>query len=105
MRPTSVTLSAAGPSPWIPVDRAIAPFAIGFGVVVAGGSTLTYSVEHTFDDVLAGATATAFPHASVAAQTASKDGNYIVPVTAIRLNVTAFTSGSATLTVLQGGVR
>lgn len=105
MRPNSVTVSSQAASIWVPVDRAIAPFNIGFGAVVAGGSTLTYTVEHTFDDILGGATATAFPHATVAAQTTSKDGNYIVPVVAIRLNITAFTSGSVTLTILQGGVR
>lgn len=103
MRPQVVIVSSVSASAPQPVDRAIAPFSIGFGVVVSG--VLTYTVEHTFDDVLGGATPTWFPHATVVAQTTSKDGNYIVPVTAIRLNVTAYTSGSATLTILQGGVR
>lgn len=105
MRPKSKTVSSQTSSVWIPVDRAIAPFAIGFGVAVAAGSTLTYSVEHTFVDLLGGVTPVAaeiYPHATVAAQTTSKDGNYAFPVTGIRLTVTAYTSGSATLTILQG---
>lgn len=101
MRPQSVTVSSVAASAWIPMDYKSDPFNVGFGVVVSG--TLTYTVEHTFDNVLAGATATAFPNATVVAQTTSKDGNYVVPVMAIRLNVTAFTSGSATLTILQSG--
>lgn len=96
----SVTTSAP-----IPMDRKQNPFQVGFAVVVSG--VLTYSVEHTLDDILNGpltaATATWFPNATVAAQTTSKDGNYAYPVTAIRLNVTAYTSGTgATLTALQG---
>jgi hypothetical protein len=85
------------------MDRKQNPFNVGFAVVVSG--TLTYSVEHTFDDILGGATATWFPHSSIAAQTTSKDGNYAFPVTAIRLNVTAYTSGGATMTVLQGSAQ
>lgn len=77
------------------------PFSVGFAVVLTG--VATYSVEHTFDDILAGATPTWFPNATVAAATASANGNYAFPVTAIRLNMTAYTSGvGAQLTVLQG---
>lgn len=100
MRPQVVSLSAVATSAPLPMDRLQAPFSVGFGVVLTG--TATYSVEHTFDDILGGATATWFPHTSVAAQTTNKDGNYAFPVTAIRLNVTAWTSGPVTLTVLQG---
>jgi hypothetical protein len=101
MRPQVVTVSSQTTSAPIPMDWTQDPFAVGIGVVVSG--TLTYSVEHTFDDILNGATANWFPHSTIAAQTTSKDGNYAFPVTAIRLNVTAFTSGSATLNLLQGG--
>jgi hypothetical protein len=79
------------------------PFNIGFGVTLAGGSTLTYTVEHTFDDIYnPSVTPVAFPHATVAAETTNQDGNYSYPVRAIRLTVSAYTAGSATLTILQG---
>lgn len=102
MRPQTVgPIASVTTSNPIVMDRKQNPFNVGFGVVVSG--VLTYTVEHTFDDILNGATATWFPHSSVVAQTASNDGNYAFPVTAIRLNVTAYTSGTgATITLLQG---
>ena len=107
MRPIRVTLSAAGASSPIPLDHYIGPFNVGLGVSVAAGSTLTYTVQHTFDDVNSPSfdadTATWYPNSSLSAKTASLDGNYAFPVTAIRLNVTAYTAGSATMTVVQAG--
>ncbi len=101
MRPQVITKSSSGTTAWIPVDYKQSPFNVGFGVVVSG--TLTYDIEHTFDDVFdSTVTPTAFKHATVVSQTTNKDGSYTAPVRAIRLNVTAFTAGSATLTLLQG---
>lgn len=103
MRPqVTATVAAVASSSPIPMDRKQNPFNVGFGVVVTG--TLTYTVEHTFDDFAAigAATATWLPHATVAAATASASGNYAFPVTAVRLTVTAYTSGGATMTLLQG---
>jgi hypothetical protein len=81
---------------------------VGLGIALAPGATLTYTVEHTFDDVYAPgfnpALATWYPNTTLTAQTTSKDGNYAFPVTAVRLNVTAFTSGSAVFTVIQAGM-
>jgi len=102
MRPQVITQSSAGTTAWIPVDYKQAPFNVGLAVTL-GGASLTYSVEHTFDDVYDSAiTPTAFTHAFVASQTTQMDGNYAFPIRAIRLNVTAYTSGTATLTILQG---
>ena len=42
------------------------------------------------------------PHSSITGNTASIDGNYAFPITAMRLNVTAWVAGTATLTVNQG---
>lgn len=107
MRPVRVTVSSATASAPIPMDQYLNPFNVGLGVVLSPGASLTYTVQHTFDDVFSEtfnpATATWFPHATLAAQTASSSGNYAFAVSAIRLNVTAFTSGSATLNVLQSG--
>lgn len=105
MRPQRVTVSSQTASAWIPVNfRPEHEFAIGIGCVVTGGSTLTYSVEHTFDDIFdPTVTPTAFTHATIAAETTSQDGNYAFPVRAVRLNVTAYTAGSVTMTLLQAG--
>ena len=107
MRPIRVTVGALDASEPIPMDHYIGPFNVGLGVIVAPGSTLTYTVEHTFDDINDPAfdadTATWFPNSGMSAKTASLDGNYAFPITAIRLNVTAYTTGSATLVAVQAG--
>lgn len=103
MRPFSVTQGAAGASTILPVDYTDTYFAIGFGCVISGGASLTYKVQHTFDDPNS-ASPTWFDHPYVTGQTGNKDGNYAFPIRAIRLNVTAYTSGSVTFTGLMGGI-
>lgn len=98
MRPVISTQGASGAGTTLPVDYAANYFGIGFGCVVSG--TLTYKVQHTFDDP--NGTPTWFDHPYVTGQTGNKDGNYAFPIRAVRLNVTAYTSGSVTITVLQG---
>jgi hypothetical protein len=49
-------------------------------------------------------TARVFTHAVLTGQTARATGNYTVATRGSRLNVTAYTSGTATLEVLQGGM-
>lgn len=172
MRPVQVTLSAAGNSAWIPVNR-IQPgsFKIGLAVYLSSGAVLTYRVQHTLDhqqdfrpvtiarsttvatvtdvahklsvgdsivvsasgstnldgtyDVASvvdadnytytvansGATAGSvnsqvksyrvLSHTSLVDLTARADGNYEFPPVMIRLRVTAYTSGSAILDVIQ----
>ena len=101
MRPTTVTQSSAGTSAWIPLDYKQNPFNVGLGLVISG--TNTTDVEHTFDDIYdSSVTPTAFKHSTLVGKTANADGNYAFPIRAVRLNVTAYTSGSATLTILQG---
>ena len=106
MRPVRVTVGSATSSAPIPLDHYRDPFNVGVGVSVTG--TLTYTVEHTFDDVFAEgfnpATATWFANSGLSAKTASLDGNYAFPVTAVRLRVSAYTSGSATMTIIQAGM-
>ena len=101
MRPTTKTVTGVATSAWIPLDRNANPFNIGFGAVVSG--TVTYTVQHTFDNVQdSTVTPTVFDHPVVAGKTVNSDGNYAYPVRAIRLNVTAGT-GTVTLTVMQAG--
>lgn len=104
--PVRITLSSATSSKVVPLNlQGQSPFNVGIGVAVAAGSTLTYTVEHTFDDVFANnfdaSTATWYPNSGLTAQTASKDGNYAYPITGVRLRVSAWTVGSATITILQ----
>lgn len=104
MRPTSVTVTSTTPSAWIPLDIYQTPFNVGFGVVKGNTGTVTYKVEHTFDDVFdPTVTPTAFDHATFTGKTASADGNYAFPVRAIRLNAGTVTGDvTCTLTILQG---
>jgi hypothetical protein len=99
----SISVGSATTSAWVPVDTSKNPFNIGFGVTLGAG-VLTYKVQHTFDNVQdSTVTATAFDHPDVTGKTVNTDGNYAFPVRAIRLNVTAFTSGTAVLTLIQAG--
>lgn len=99
-RPISISKTGTGTSAWVPVDYRQSVTNIGFGVLISG--TITYDVEHTFDDVFdSTVTPTVFKHATVTGQTANKDGSYNAPVRAIRLNNTSGT-GTTTITILQG---
>lgn len=108
MRPIRVTVNSATTSAVIPLDQYISPFNVTVGVALSAGASLTYKVQYTLDDVFAStfnpATATWFDHATLVAKTASADGNFSMPVSAIRLNVTPYTSGTATMNVLQAGI-
>lgn len=53
MRPASVRLSSATFSDWIPLNRMSNSFGIGLGVKLSSNGNLTYSVQHTFDDIYA----------------------------------------------------
>lgn len=102
MRPITQSRTGVGTTAAVPMDHYISPFNVGFGVVVSGG--VTYTVQHTFDNVFDSAvTPTWFNHPVIAAQTTNQDGNYAFPVTAIRLNVTAG-AGTATITIVQAGL-
>lgn len=106
-RPVRVTLGAVAVSAPIPLNNYSTPFNVGIGCDISAGGSLTYTVEHTFDDVFAAtfnpATATWFPTTGLSAQTTDQNGNYSAPVVACRLNVTAWTSGTVTMTVIQAG--
>lgn len=100
MRPQVIKQTGTGSTAWIPLDYKQSPFNVGFGVVVSG--TVTYTIEHTFDDVFdSSITPTAFQHSTVVGQSANANSNYAFPVRAVRITISAGT-GSATLTLLQG---
>lgn len=94
-----ITRSTA--SPGIVPDNQANMFAIGIGCVVSG--TVTYTVQHTFDDPFdLSVNPTWFdqPAAGINAKTANADGNYQFPVREIRVNATAGT-GSVAMTLIQ----
>lgn len=105
-RPMRVTIAAqAASTPLILNQMGTSPFNVGLGVTLSAGASLTYNVEYTFDDVFAPnynpATGNWIVLTALSAQTASKDSNMLSPVMAVRLNVTTYASGTATLTVIQ----
>lgn len=109
MRRQDVTLSSATTSAPIPMDERAKVFQVSIACVLSTGASLTYKVQHTFDAVFSStfnpATATWFDHPNITGETATKEGTYSSPVTAIRLNVTSYTSGSVTMALLQSSGR
>jgi hypothetical protein len=99
MRRITETVTGIGTSPTLPMDFRAQNFNIGFGCEVTG--TVTYSVQHTFDDIYNPAvTVVWFNNSTVAGLSANQDGNYAFPISAMRLNVTAGT-GSVTINILS----
>src|SRR3990167_6111350 len=89
--------AAVSVSAWVPVEKRVGAFNIGFGCTVVSG-TPTYTVQHTYDKGVA-----TFNHATVASETTSQDGTYTSPVEAIRLSWAA--AGEVTLTGYQASDR
>lgn len=98
---TTKTVASQTTSPWIPLDDNQAAFNVSLVVEMTG--TLTYTVEFTLDNVQdPGVTPAVFPVAGLAAKTASASSYLRSSTKAVRLNVIAYTSGSATLGISQG---
>lgn len=104
MRPVTYSITGVGTSSVCPTDHYVSPFNVALNVVVSG--TITYTVQYTFDDVFAAnynpSTGNWTNHASLTAQTTTKDSNIAYPVRGIRLTTSAGT-GVATLTIIQAG--
>ena len=101
MRQQIATKTGVGSSNILPTDLYISPFNVGFGVVATG--TVTYTVQHTFDDVQTAASPVWFAHPTIAGKSDNQDGNYAFPVAAIKVLVTAG-AGTATMTLIQAGI-
>ena len=100
MKVQTVSKTGVGSSSALVMNTNCTPFNVGFGVVVSG--TVTYSVQHTFDDPAIGFT-TWFSHPTIAGKSNNQDGNYAFPVTGVKLLVTAG-EGSATMNLIQAGI-
>lgn len=104
MRPTSVTVSSQTSSAWIPINYKQRNFNVGVQVDVSAGATLTWLVETTSDDIFDSAVTPTAITAPAPLDTGTGDeiGNITIPVRAIRLRISAYTSGSAVMTIIQG---
>lgn len=100
MKLQTVSRTGTGSSSSLVMNTNIAPFNVGFGVIVSG--TVNYTVQHTFDDPATGFSVW-FSHPTVANLAANADGNYAFPVTGIKLLVNSGT-GTATLKLVQAGI-
>lgn len=90
----------------IPTDWRENPFELAIAVILSSGASLTYKAQHTLDDVQdPTAVLNWLDNDALAAKTASDDGNLSFPVRGVRLNITVFTSGTATVTFIQSGSR
>jgi hypothetical protein len=100
MQFTQVSLAAVATSAAIPLNAHSNP---NWQWQVSGGATATYSVEWTLDNIYdTTVTPTWQALASASGLTANGGANQRDSVRAVRLNVTAYTSGTVTLKVLQG---
>lgn len=100
MRPITVSKTGAGSSNPVVMDHHMNPFNVGMAVKVSG--TVNYTVQHTFDNIIAGETPTYFNHPVLQGLTANADGNYAFPVTGVRVTVNSG-AGTASLVIVQAG--
>lgn len=102
-------------SPTAPLNLYNEPFDVGFGLTIttafSSASAPSVTVQHTFDNIMAGASARYFDHSSVSGVSVGRpvDGSYTEPVAGIRV-VTAGSSNAAnvsgqaaTLRIIQSG--
>jgi len=99
MKPSLFTLTTTGTAAtWI-ANRDIQTININVSVTLTGGTT-SYTLEHCYN--LGAATPRWFTNGS--AKTASAEVTYVVPVEAIRINVSALSGGNLEVNYLQAGV-
>ena len=92
----------------IPLDVYQDSFRVGFNVEVPASPSpsLTYSVQHTSDDVQVKTNLNDLAwnnHDSINAKTGTEDGSYTIPVIAMRVSITAYATGTMNVTVIQEG--
>ena len=101
MKQQIASKTGTGSSAILTTDLYISPFNVGFGVVTTG--TVTYTVQHTFDNVQTVTSPVWFAHPTIAGKSDNQDGNYAFPVAAVKLLVTAG-DGTAAITMIQAGI-
>lgn len=103
----SILAAASGPSSVLVIDQTfgqiqgIAPtWYLGIICTVSSGASLTYSVQVTADQSPS-STGHWNNHDILTGLTASANGNILFPVTGMRLNLTAWVSGSVNMGVTR----
>jgi hypothetical protein len=95
----TVGVVAALETPWLPLDTKIPVFNVGYQVDI---TTATFELQGTLDTVQ-DSTITPLENTLVASGSADIVGNLTGPVSALRLKITAWTTGTVSLKVLQQG--
>lgn len=107
MRRVVVSVTGAGTSPLVPIDRYTNASKVSLFVAVTG--TVNYTIQHTGDDIFAdgftAASATWYPNDDplLVGATANQNGNYMFMPTACRILQNSG-AGTTTLTVVQNGL-
>ena len=98
----AVTIGVLGvlETPWIPLDHYQTPFSVTFHVDIG---TATFSVQGTLDDVQDN-TITPSAYTVQASGTSDVVGAITSPTKAVRLSITAFTTGDIVFKVMQAGI-
>lgn len=76
----------------IPLDFKLPYFVYGFQVDISG--TISYTVIHTMNNVLAGDVPTWFDHDTVVNKTVDVTDNYVIPVAATSVKINSYTAGA-----------
>lgn len=98
--------SAVSVSKTVTLDISQAPFSVSLGVVISGTANVT--LQHSFDRWAGDGNSQAvnwFNHATLAAITATADGNYAYPVYSVRLKFNSVTNGATTKVYITQGSR
>lgn len=100
----TVGTNGVGHTPWQVIDRHLNPVNIAWAVAVSG--TVNYTVQYTYDDVIANASliAAEFSVSALASKTTALDGSLTTPFFAWRLKINSGTE-TATVSAIQAGAR
>lgn len=93
-------INGAGEMPWIPLDHHAQQFQYAYNVDIG---TATFTVESTLDEVQTIGYTTPATATVEASGSSDVSGSSTVPCTAIRVKVTAFTTGNIVFRLLQTG--
>lgn len=102
---TNVITTTTATAVWVP-NYNITPFNVN--VTVIPGTSCTYSVQYTMDSVFAStynpSSGNWINHPDGTAQTGTVTVQFVSPVMGIRVNQTAYGSGTTNYYILQAGV-
>lgn len=102
---SSTTLSASGDSPIVPLNRWQTNFSVTIACDVSTGADLTYTLQYTLDNVTRpGSNPVWFNSLDLDSETATGVTQLVSPVTAVKVSIDSYTSGTLIFTVTQGGI-